>query len=144
MQNQRNLIIAVVLTGLLLLGWDAGMRYFYPNTGKPAVAASASPAPSASASAKPTREGGLTAAADIAEEARDLKTALGSGGRVAIAAPGLSGSINLTGGLVDDLSAMRHTATVDKPSNMRSSAGPVKASQYPAPPPSGSPPRMPG
>ncbi len=118
MENQRNLIIAVVLTGLLLLGWDAGMRYLYPDTGKPAVVASASPTPGASASATPTREGGLTSAADIAAEARDLKTALGAGGRVAIAAPGLSGSINLTGGLVDDLSAVRHTATIAKNSGL--------------------------
>ena len=34
-QNQRNLILAVVLSALLLFGWDAGVRYFYPNAGKP-------------------------------------------------------------------------------------------------------------
>ena len=39
--NQRNLILAVVLTGLLLLGWDAGLRYFYPQPNKPVVAAAA-------------------------------------------------------------------------------------------------------
>ena len=39
MTNQRNLILAVVLTGLLLLGWDAGLRYFYPHANKAAIAA---------------------------------------------------------------------------------------------------------
>ena len=35
MNNQRNMILAVLLTGLLLFGWDAGVRYFYPNAYKP-------------------------------------------------------------------------------------------------------------
>jgi YidC/Oxa1 family membrane protein insertase len=108
--NTRNLILAVVLTALLLFGWDAGVKYFYPqaNKPKPAVTASASPEPAASA--KPTREGGLTSAADIAAEAKDLKAALNPAGRVAIAAPGLTGSLNLTGGVIDDLTTNRHTA----------------------------------
>ncbi len=31
MENQRNLILAVVLCGLLLLGWDMAVREFYPE-----------------------------------------------------------------------------------------------------------------
>lgn len=117
MDNQRNLILAVVLTGLLLFGWQSAVDYLYPPKPKPVATASASPAPSASASAVPkTREGGLTSQADIAAEARDLKAALNPAGRVAIAAPGLTGSINLTGALVDDLSTVRHTQTVKKDS----------------------------
>lgn len=121
MQNQRNIILAVLLTGLLLFGWDAGVRYFYPQANKPKVAATATPsgspaAPDAPQGAKPTREGGLTNPADIALEARDLKSALAIGGRIPVAAPGLSGSISLTGGLVDDLTTNRHTAAVDKDS----------------------------
>ena len=65
---------------------------------------------------KPTREGGLTNANDRALEARELATALSPASRVAIAAPGLSGSINLVGGVVDDLTLNRHRATVDKAS----------------------------
>ncbi len=113
MDNQRNIIMAVVLTALILFGWDAGIRYFYPNANKPAPVASASPA-SSDAPVKHTREGGLTSAADIAEEARDLKTALAVPGRVAIAAPGLSGSINSQGAMIDDLTANRHTDTMGK------------------------------
>ncbi len=117
MTNQRNLILAVVLTGLLLLGWDAGLRYFYPQANKTVIAA----APVAPGTpAKPTREGGLTSAADIALEKQDLNTALASGGRVPIVGPRVAGSINLTGAVLDDLNLTSHTAELAK------SSGPVR------------------
>ncbi|WP_374529152.1 membrane protein insertase YidC [Novosphingobium sp.] len=126
-QNQRNLILAVVLTAVILLGWEAGMRYFYPNADKPQPVAAASPtpgtanapAPQATATAKPTREGGLASEADRALEAQDLASALKSPQRVAIDAPGLTGSINLVGGAVDDLSTRRHTAALDQPNELQ-------------------------
>ena len=118
MTNQRNLILAVVLTGLLLLGWDAGLRYFYPQPNKPVVAAAA---PAASSTpAKPTREGGLSSAADIALEKQDLGAALTSGGRVPIAGPRVAGSINLTGAVLDDLTLTSHRAELAQDS------GPVR------------------
>jgi YidC/Oxa1 family membrane protein insertase len=118
-QNTRNMILAGVLTVLILLGWDMAMRYFYPNANAPKPAASAPAATPAangeSAEAAPrTREGGLTNPGDVAAEARDIKTALAAPSRVKIDAPGLSGSINLVGGMVDDLSTNRHTAALDK------------------------------
>jgi YidC/Oxa1 family membrane protein insertase len=121
-QNQRNLILAIVLTGLVLFGWDAAVRHFYPQRHKPVATASApaASAPAASGSVKPTREGGLTSATDIALEAKDLKSELAASDRIPIAAPGLSGSINLNGAKLDDLTLNRHTATVEKDS------GPVR------------------
>jgi YidC/Oxa1 family membrane protein insertase len=116
-QNFRNMVLAGVITLVIFMGWDWGMKYLYPNAGKRPVAAasSAAPAPAASDSAaKPTREGGLTNPADQALEAKDLKAALNPATRVQIAAPGLSGSINLVGALVDDLATNRHSATTDK------------------------------
>ena len=118
MNNQRNLILAIVLTGLLLFGWDTGVRFFYPHANQPVkTAGSASTqtkeAPPAAAN-KPTREGGLLNPGDVALEAQDLKTALAAPTRVPIAAPGLSGSINLAGAVLDDLTINRHTATVEK------------------------------
>ncbi len=134
--NQRNLILAVLLTGLVLFGWDAGIRYFYPQASQPKAIASAAPGASGSTApeqaGKPTRDGGLTSAADVALEAKDLKAALTTGGRVAIAAPGLSGSINLIGGVIDDLTTNRHTATEknsDGPARIFSPAG-TPAQQY--------------
>ena len=60
MNNQRNMILAILLTGVLLFGWDAAIRHFYPNAHrKDPIAAAVAPKPVASATAKPTREGGL-------------------------------------------------------------------------------------
>ena len=111
MENQRNVILAVVLTALILFGWQAGVDYLYPEANKPKPVAAA---PASDAAAAPTREGGLTSASDIALEAKDLKTVLSTGGRVPVAGPGLSGSISLTGALIDDLTINRHTATIKK------------------------------
>ena len=122
MQNQRNIILAVLLTALILFGWDAGVRYFYPHANEPAkVEQKADSAPGNAASAiKPTREGGLRDAADVALEQQDLKAALAAPGRVPVVAPGLSGSINLNGAVVDDLVLNRHRETVEK------NSGPVR------------------
>ena len=114
MDNQRNIIMAVLLTALILFGWDGAMRYYYPQADKPVPVASASPGAVPDAPVKHTREGGLTSAADVALEARDLKTALSVPDRVPIAAPGLSGSINPVGAVLDDLTATRHTDTMKK------------------------------
>jgi YidC/Oxa1 family membrane protein insertase len=117
-EKQRNLILAVVLMGLLLIGWDYGIAYFYPQPkGKPAATAPANPAAAPASNgppAKPTREGGLQAPADVALEQKDLAQELSAGHRVAIDAPGLKGSINLVGGVVDDLTLVRHRETIDK------------------------------
>jgi YidC/Oxa1 family membrane protein insertase len=128
--NQRNIFLAVILTGLILFGWDAAVRYFYPQPAKPAVSAAAAPnaGPNAGSSDKPkaTREGGLASPVDIALEKQDLALSLASPGRVPVAAPGLSGSINPVGGVIDDLTTNRHTATlskVDGPARIFSPAG---------------------
>ena len=122
-QNLRNMLLAGSLAVVILFGWDMLMKHYYPNMNKPAevaagapaaAAANGIPAPQASATGKPTREGGLTNPADQALEAKDLVTALNPATRVPIAAPGLSGSINLVGGVVDDLSTNRHTAAAEK------------------------------
>jgi YidC/Oxa1 family membrane protein insertase len=119
--NYRNIVLAGVLTLVILVGWDWGLRYFYPDAYKPQPAATASPAPTAGAGAAPaaTAPNAPNVAAGTASPSKpaaalDLKTALAAPGRVPIAAAGLSGSINLTGGLLDDLTTNRHTATLDK------------------------------
>ncbi len=129
MDNQRNLLLAVVLCGLLLLGWDTGMNYLYPQPAKTeasqtagAIAAS-SPADTASSTApaaasdsktkiKRTREGGLIDPAQIAEEKKDLVTALAAPTRVKVDAPEILGSINLIGARIDDVTLKTHRQTV--------------------------------
>ena len=127
-QNFRNMVLAGVITLAIFIGWDWGMKYFYPGADKRPAQAASSAAPVSAASgsaAKPTREGGLTSESDQALEAKDLKTALDPAVRVAIAAPGLAGSINLVGGLVDDLTTNRHTAAAEKGSEAQRILSPV-------------------
>jgi YidC/Oxa1 family membrane protein insertase len=118
--NQRNIILAVLLTALVLFGWDAAVGYFYPQADTPTKVEQQGGADEAVSPTKPTREGGLRDASDVALEKRDLDEALAAGGRVPIEAPGISGSINLKGAVVDDLVLNRHRETVKKDS------GPVR------------------
>lgn len=125
MENQRNMIWAGVLMLLTLVGGELALNYFYPHMGqKPVAAATDGAAPVAAHAgtapaggdampAKPTREGGLDAPEDMAAEAQGLKAALAAPTRVAIDAPGVKGSINLTGALVDDLTLNRFRETTD-------------------------------
>lgn len=110
MDNQRNLILAIVLSAVLLFGWDAAVRYFYPQANKPRPVASA---PAASAT-QVAPSSAVNASAGVSTGPKDLRTALGSGGRIPIAAPGLSGSINTTGAVIDDLTLNRHRAALKK------------------------------
>ncbi len=107
--NFKNMVLAGVLTLLIFVGWDWGMKYYYPDANKAPV-----PAASAPAAAPAPAAAGAVPVAGQAAPAKDLKTALNPASRVPIAAPGLSGSINLVGAVVDDLTTNRHTATLDK------------------------------
>ncbi|MFN3863675.1 MAG: membrane protein insertase YidC [Erythrobacter sp.] len=111
--DNRNLLLAVVLSGLLILGWDVGMRYFYPETAAPP------PAQTPAATVPGAPAGGL--GTDGAAAAKvDLKTALASAKRVVIDTPRLAGSINLVGARIDDVVLKDYRQTVKKAS------GPVR------------------
>lgn len=109
MDNQRNMVLAIVLSALVLIGWTALADRFFPQpkpsatTAAPAPAAPAGgPAPAASAKAKPSL--------------RDVKAVLAEGNRVIIETPRLSGSINLKGAEIDDLVLLTYRETVKKKS----------------------------
>ncbi|MBT8390118.1 MAG: membrane protein insertase YidC, partial [Altererythrobacter sp.] len=111
MDNQRNLLLAVALSGLLILGWDMGMRYLYPQaslSGQTEEVAAASEA-SAPAGAPGSIETGAAAPAAPV----DLVAALAAPERVRIDAPRVEGSINLVGARIDDIELKDHRATVD-------------------------------
>jgi len=117
LNNQRNLIVAVVLSLALVFGFDFVMSKFYPQQPPtaPAVTAQAEK-PAERAKALHTRDGGLADPAEQAEEARDLQTALAEPGRVRIDAPEVAGSINPVGARVDDIVLKTHRQTVEKDS----------------------------
>ena len=104
MNNQRNLILAIVLSLVLFLGWQFVMEKYYPAPEEPVNV------PVASA------EGGAPAPAAEAAPARDLATELASPDRVRIDAPELEGSINLVGARVDDIEFKSHRQTVERDS----------------------------
>ena len=113
MDNQRNILLAVLMCGLLLLAWDAGIRYFYPESEAPVAAASKEDTPSERA-AQQMQGGSLSNEGAIAREV-DLATELGGSDRVLIQAPQISGSINPVGARIDDvtLTAFRQDTAKD-------------------------------
>jgi YidC/Oxa1 family membrane protein insertase len=113
--DNRNLLLAVLLSGLLILGWDMGMRYFYPDA---AVTAPAAPNGNATTTAA---AGGRDLGGEAAAPRKvGLKAALASADRVAIDTPRLAGSINLVGARIDDIVLKDYRETVKKDS------GPVR------------------
>lgn len=117
--NQRNVLLAVVLSAVLLLGWDALVGYLYPGARNPAAPRVDTPAEQVAAvpeSRQHTRTGGLDPAT-LALEKRDLKTALAGGNRIPIDAPRLAGSINLATGAIDDIVLKDYRETVEKGSD---------------------------
>jgi YidC/Oxa1 family membrane protein insertase len=115
--DNRNLLLAVVLSGLLILGWDVGMRYFYPEASlsapmDPDTSSGVATAPAAAVKGDLGSEGGARKV--------NLKTELASPNRVAIDTPRVAGSINLAGARIDDIVLKDYRETVDKDS------GPVR------------------
>ncbi len=127
MDNTRNLLLAFVLSGLLILGWDAGMGYFFPQPETPVTQTQAggskvAPAAGASAGSAPGTSivAADLAAGEVANGPVDLSAALADPQRVAIDAPKIAGSINLVGARIDDIVLKDHRQTTDKDS------GPVR------------------
>jgi len=115
--DNRNLLLAVVLSGLLILGWDVGMRYFYPEASlsapmDPDTSSGVATAPAAAVKGDLGSEGGARKV--------NLKTELASPNRVAIDTPRVAGSINLAGARIDDIVLKDYRDTLDKDS------GPVR------------------
>ena len=119
MDNQRNLIVAVVLCLALLLGFDLVVGQLYPQPATTEQVQRAE-ADGGLPPAQHTRDGGLVSPAERAAEVRDLATALAVADRVKIDAPEVAGSINPVGARIDDLVLKAHRQTVDDDS------GPVR------------------
>jgi len=110
LDNQRNLILAIVLSIILLFGWDFAMRTFYPEpTADPRQVASRVDAPGVRAAIDPGTPGADPAILVV----RDLAEALAQAQRVRIDAPELRGSLNLTGARIDDIELKTHRQTVE-------------------------------
>ncbi|QFT75925.1 membrane protein insertase YidC [Erythrobacter sp. THAF29] len=130
MDNQRNLLLAVALSGLLILGWDVAMRTFYPEAAVAPTSEQTEPATQSEARADPGTAAGEGEVAGTGGEINEtaamptgpvkLDEALASPNRVPIDSPRVGGSINLVGARIDDLMLKDYRETVDKDS------GPVR------------------
>ncbi|MEP3225364.1 MAG: membrane protein insertase YidC [Parasphingorhabdus sp.] len=125
MDDKRNIIMAVLLTGIILFGWPVLMETFFPDMVNKNEAveqsseAGANPASTAngSAPAVSTTTGSAAIGADAAAGIiRKLPVVLAESPRVKIETPRLMGSINLQGARIDDLTLTDHTTALDKDS----------------------------
>ncbi|MFO1261303.1 MAG: membrane protein insertase YidC [Sphingomonadaceae bacterium] len=105
MDDKRNLIMAVLLTGLILFGWPYVAERLFPGSMKPA----AQSAP-ASATGAPT----VAQAAPVALKPREA--ALKDSPRVMIETPKMRGSIALKGARIDDITLPTYRETLKKDS----------------------------
>ncbi len=103
MNDNRNMLLALVLSALVLLGWSALSDRFFPT-----AAPQTQKVEDGKVVAKPTVE---TPKAPVV---RDVNSALASGPRLKIETPSLSGSINLTGARIDDLTLTKERTTIAK------------------------------
>src|SRR6202022_197364 len=123
MTDNRNTILAVILSGLVLIGW----QYFFniPQMEKQRAAQQAqtemmkpppqagsttapSTAPQSGAALAPTTNAPAQPAAVVSRD-----TAIAAAPRVKIDTPRLTGSISLKGARIDDLSLVQFRDTVD-------------------------------
>src|SRR6185312_3141873 len=121
MIDNRNTIFAVILSGLVLIGW----QYFFnlPQMERRRAAEQVQselvkPAPQNEA-ATTTPQGGAAPAANApatqpaSTAVVDRSTAIAAAPRIKINTPRLSGSISLKGARIDDLSLVQFRETVD-------------------------------
>ena len=107
MKDSKNLILAVVLSALVLLGWTWAANKYFPTANPPSTKIEAGkqqalPQPQAQpAPSGPARQ-------------QSISAALASSPRVAIRTPSLQGSINLKGAQIDDLLLVDQKQTIAK------------------------------
>jgi len=111
-EDSRNLILAIVLSVLVLIGWN----YFYgPKLQQDRVNATSQSQTQSTGSAPASANGAsaprVEASADTGPKTRE--EALAVSPRVTIDTPALGGSIALQGGLIDDLRLKAYHETID-------------------------------
>ena len=121
MGNNRNMMLALALSALVILGWSfASNKFFPPALPQTQVVVNGKVKPIAN----PVSDSGTVAPTPAA--LRNLNQMLVDSPRVAIRTPSLQGSINLRGARIDDLVMLRQTETIDsdsKPVRLLSPAG---------------------
>jgi YidC/Oxa1 family membrane protein insertase len=122
MNDQKNTILAIVLSAIVLIGWqyfigmpqmerqrqEALLKQQQAQQAQPPQAAP-SPAAPAGAALRPPGQADVTTPA----EQKSREAALGASPRILIETPSVKGSIALKGGRLDDISLSKYRETVD-------------------------------
>jgi YidC/Oxa1 family membrane protein insertase len=112
--QQKNLLIAVVLSMAVLLAWQvfyAGPKMEQERARQRAIEQSQPTTPAKAPGATP--EGKVPGAAPVETQAQSREEALKESPRLPIETPSLKGSIALKGGRIDDLVLVKYHDTVD-------------------------------
>jgi YidC/Oxa1 family membrane protein insertase len=124
--DKRNLLAAILLSVAVLLGWNFIAERFFPTPAKPDVTTSVagdtgttgtatSAAPAAGTPADIAGQPALpTSQINTPTSIRPVEQVLAAGNRIPIETPALSGSINLVGARVDDITLTKYRQTIDK------------------------------
>jgi len=107
--EHRNMILAILLSAIVLLGWSFISSKFIPVANPPSTKI-------VKGKQVPVTQPGDTPAPSSAQAIRARAIVLRETPRIAVETPMLKGSINLKGARIDDLLLTRHTETIAKDS----------------------------
>lgn len=105
--DNRNMILAIVLSALVLFGWSVLSDKVLPTANPPATKV-------VDGKTVPVSNPAASPASNAPAALRDRRVVLGETPRVPIETPALKGSINLKGGRIDDLTLSRYSETIAK------------------------------
>ena len=115
--DQKNFIVAIVLSVLIIVGWQAAFppaKPVVPPTQQQAATQPGAPGTPATPSGQPAAPGALPGApATTAQQIVSRKEALARTPRVTFSTPELLGSISLKGARIDDVQLVKYRETID-------------------------------
>jgi YidC/Oxa1 family membrane protein insertase len=108
--DHKNMILAIALSALVLLGWGWAANKFFPTANPPSTRIE-----NGTQKALP-QPGSQPSAPTSAKSLRSVAAALAATPRISVRTPSLAGSINLKGAQIDDLLLVTQKQTIAKDS----------------------------
>lgn len=112
--DTRNMIVAILLSAIVLLGWTFVSDRFFPQPKPPVATTSAGPSASTSAATSAVGPASAVVPGGAAPMAAPPAGVVVQAPRVKIVTPKLLGSINLAGARFDDLVLPTYRTTIEK------------------------------